>query len=520
MQRASAQSQTARSVLVLFAYWVALVAIFAVGMVALYYRLVDGLKVTTLSNLIGWGLWVALYIYFIGLSAGSFLLSTLIYVFGMKRYEPIGRLALLSAFVALAGGLIFVLLDLGHVERFYTVFFNRSQTSVLEWEIHFYLLYMVILVAELWLLMRRDLVLVGRGSNLRALVARILALGSRDVSEEAERQDLRFVRILGAIGIPVAVFVHGGTGAIFAVVEARPYWYSGLFPIIFLVSAFVSGGGLLLFLASLSAGRRGAEYQDMIAGLGKLVAGILAIDLMLLGAEILIALYGSVPDLVATYRSIMTGPFWWVFWIQQLVIGAALPLLLIVFSRTGRSAGWVGFAGLLIVVGIFGVRLNIVIPPLAVPVLEGLPEAYGQRLAISARDYLPLLRPWLLIAGSVVVLCLALAGFGLGREVQRPVWVGLARVGVGAAAVVLVFLMIRMAGPEVVQYGVYGSSPIFSLGLGPGGSSVAGRLSTFYFPSIIEWVSSAGVVAFCIILLGLGLTLLPIEGKVATHADD
>ena len=108
---------------------------------------------------------------------------------------------------------------------------------------------------------------------------------------------------------------------------------------------------------------------------------------------------------------------------------------------------------------------------------------------------------------------------GLGREVQRPVWVGLARVGAGAAAVVLVFLMTRLASPEVVQYGVYGNSPLFSLGLGPGGSSMTGRLSTFYFPSIIEWVSSAGVIAFCIILLSLGLTLLPIEGEVVTRED-
>ncbi|MBI4317582.1 MAG: polysulfide reductase NrfD [Chloroflexi bacterium] len=519
MQQAFAQSQTPRSGLVLFAYWVALLTVFAVGLVALYYRLTEGLAVTALSNLIGWGLWVALYIYFIGLSAGSFLLSTLIYVFGIKRYEPIGRLAVFSAFVALAGGLIFILLDLGHVDRFWTVFFNRNQSSVLEWEIHFYLLYLVILLAELWLLMRRDLVLRSRGADLKAQVARFLALGSRDVSEEADRQDSRWVRILGAIGIPVAIFVHGGTGAIFAVVEARPYWYSGLFPVIFLVSAFASGGGLLLFLASLSAGRRAEEYRAMLAGLGKLVAGILALDLLLLAIEMLVALYGSVPDLIATYQAIIAGPFWWVFWVQQLLIGALLPLILILFPRTGRSAGWVGIAGFLIVAGIFGVRLNIVIPPLTVPVLEGLPEAYGQGLAIAGLDYVAMMRPWLLVAGSIVILCLLLATIGLGRGPGRPAWIGAARALAGAGAVVLVFILASVASPGVVLFSSYASSPVFPLGFGPGGSSEAGRLSTYYAPSVIEWVSSAGVVAFCVILLTLGLSLLPVEEETAEHLD-
>ena len=49
-------------------------------------------------------------------------------------------------------------------------------------------------------------------------------------------------------GIPTALGVHGGTGAIFAVVKAHPYWYSPLFPVVFIVSALVSGGGLILFL--------------------------------------------------------------------------------------------------------------------------------------------------------------------------------------------------------------------------------------------------------------------------------
>ncbi len=148
------------------AYWALLGIAAAVGLAALWLRVVNGMAVTNLTSLIPWGIWVAFYIYFIGLSAGSFLISTMIYVFGLKRFEPIGRIALFSAFISLSTGLVFILIDLGHMERFWTVFFNRSSTSVLEWEIHFYNLYLAILLSELWLLMRRDLIRKGQLERL------------------------------------------------------------------------------------------------------------------------------------------------------------------------------------------------------------------------------------------------------------------------------------------------------------------------------------------------------------------
>lgn len=61
-----------------------------------------------------WGLWVAFYIFFIGLSAGSFLLSTTVYVFRSDRLAGVGRLGLVQALACLAAGLAFISVDLGH----------------------------------------------------------------------------------------------------------------------------------------------------------------------------------------------------------------------------------------------------------------------------------------------------------------------------------------------------------------------------------------------------------------------
>ncbi len=351
----------------LTAMYVVFAAAALIGLYGLVQRIGSGLKVTDLGNIMPWGLWVALYIYFIGLSAGSFLLSSLVYVFGVKRFEPIGKLAVFSAIITLAAALMFIWVDLGHMWRFYRAFVSPNFSSILAIEIWLYVLYTILLVVELWALFN---------------------------------DNLGLARILGAIGIPVAISVHGGTGAIFAVVKARPYWFTGLFPIIFLISALVSGGALLTLIAAfLSKPVWGQDRSAVVRDLALLTGGLLAFDLLLLLSEYLVGLYGNVPDHTLVYTAIMTGPFWWVFWIVQLALGAVVPLFLIFFPGTRRSTTWLGVAGLLIVLGIVGVRLNIVIPPFANPLLPGLDKAYHSSRTVAY--YFPTLVEWITSMGLV-----------------------------------------------------------------------------------------------------------------------
>ena len=49
----------------------------------MYGQQIDGLRL-----LRPWGLWVAFYLFFLGLSAGAFLITIMTYVFRMKRFEP------------------------------------------------------------------------------------------------------------------------------------------------------------------------------------------------------------------------------------------------------------------------------------------------------------------------------------------------------------------------------------------------------------------------------------------------
>lgn len=337
---------------------IVLIAATAAGLWGVGAALHDGHAAMNTTQHVPWGLWVALYIFFLGLSAGSFLLSTLVYVFGVRRFEAAGPPALLQALGCLLLGGFLIIMDLGHPERAYKVLTSMNPTSVMGWMGIFYLVYVTVVSAELFLALRR------------------------------RPSDARRLRLLGILGIPVAIVVTGGVGAIFAVAKARPGWFSGLFPIVFLISALVSGGALLTFLTAAFTPRK-----TLALDLALLTFGLECFALLLLASEILVTLYGNVPHESLSWKLTLFGPYAWVFWGVQLGAGFAAPLLLLSTPRLRSRAAVLAAVGLLIALGILGERLNLVIPAQFTPVFAGLPDAY-----LHARwlpGYFPSLTEWL-----------------------------------------------------------------------------------------------------------------------------
>ncbi len=388
-------------------FWVTGALFFAAGLVGWYDRLTHGHLNANYGSVVTWGLWVAAYIYFIGLSAGSFLISSLVYVFNVKRFERIGRLAVFTAVVTLFLALLSIWADIGHMPRAWHVLLYPNFRSPMAWMIWLYSLYFVLLVGELWFLVRRDLVAGAGRPGFKEAIYRLLALGSRDTSEAAAARDRRVVRVLATIGVPVAVMFHGGVGALFGVVAARPHWHSGMFPILFLLSALVSGGALLAVITAIFQDGWRANRETVLA-LGQLVLALLLLDVLFQMSELLVAFYGGIPGHIEGFRLAIAGPFWWVFWWWQLVLGTATPVLLLLLP-TRRDPRWVSLAALLIAAGFLGVRLNIVVPGLAAEEIRGISQAIAS--ARMTTYYVPSATEWLVTLG-IVGLGLLLFGAG------------------------------------------------------------------------------------------------------------
>jgi len=390
------------------AFWIVGGALFAVGLIGWYDRLVNGHANVGYTSLIPWGLGVATYIYFIGLSAGSFLISSLVYVFNVRRFESVGRVALFTAVVTLLMALLTIWSDIGHMERAWEILAYPNFRSPMAWMIWLYTVYFLLVVVELWFVIRRDLVAGAAAGGARGRIYGIAALGSRDASDARAARDRAIVRVLGTIGVPLAVMFHGGVGALFGVLIARPLWHSGLYPVIFLVSALASGGALLIVIAAIfQDGWR--RNRDTVIALGQLVLGLLLVDALLQISEYVVTLYGSVPEDTRALEIVLGGPFSWVFWGWQIVIGTLVPIALLALPIR-KDPRWVSLAGLLIAAGFLGVRLNIVIPGLAAEEIRGLSQAIASpRLSLA---YFPSPTEWLLVIGAAGI---GLLLFGLGE---------------------------------------------------------------------------------------------------------
>lgn len=357
--------------------YIVLIIVTAVGLWEISAKFVNGPIDEGTTQLVPWGIWVSGYIFFLGLSAGSFLISTLIYVFGVKQLEEAGPAALVQALGCLLLGGLLIVADAGHPERIYMVLLYFNPTSVMAHMGLFYNVYIAIVIAEIYLVMRPAFVQNVQSGKPPTWLYRILSLGSTRLDRESFLRDRKWLMILGILGIPAAVIVHGGVGTIFAVAKARPNWLGGLFPLLFIVSALTSGGALLTFLTAAFGKMPRERKLKLVSFLAKLTIGFLLLDALIMFADILTTSYTAIPSGSSTDALVLFGSYRWVFWIVQVALGLVIPVFLVVSPATRQSLGWLGLAGLLVVIGMFGARLTLVIPPQITPLFDMQLGAYN-----------------------------------------------------------------------------------------------------------------------------------------------
>lgn len=344
------------------------------GVPGVYQRFAEGHEPANYGSVVTWGLWVAAYIYFIGLSAGSFLISSLVFVFRVERFERIGRLAILTALVTLLMALLSIGLDIGHTERAWHVYVWPNFRSPMAWMIWLYTAYLILLFCEAYFLMRRDFYELRNVGGFRGTFYRLASYGLTTSSPESRKKDMRVVQVLANMGLPLAIMFHGGVGALFGVLASRPMWHSGLYPVLFILSAVVSGGAAITLLAYVYL-KTDPIRSTTVISLGRVVLSVLVFETIWEVAEIGTYLYGGMPSHTMPWRLVLKGPYPAVFWVGQLGLGSLIPIVLLAWGLRKRIPSLIAGASLSIVVAFVTVRLNMVIPAMSVEEIRGLTSA-------------------------------------------------------------------------------------------------------------------------------------------------
>jgi molybdopterin-containing oxidoreductase family membrane subunit len=339
-----------------------LAAIMLSGLVAWGYQLTTGLVATGMRNVFSWGLYIMMFVLFVGLSAGGLIISSAPKFFHSHRYEGFARLGVLVSLACITVAGLLILPDIGRPERLYQFFTSPDFRSPMVWDFGIVMLYGLLNVWYLWLLTRRDL--AARGSRL--------ALGVEDTEAGRER-DRTFMFWTAAVALPTAVALHSVTGWIFATQIGRGDWFSPLVAPVFIAKALVSGLGLLLVVSVLADRLTNFEVdREELTSLGKILGIFLAFHVVyLLAAERLPHAWAEHFEFWAITSSFLIGDTTF-FWLWT-VVGGAVPLAMLAVPQLRKRVSVIFTASALAVFGTLfeGVRLvftgyevaNIDLPP-------------------------------------------------------------------------------------------------------------------------------------------------------------
>jgi predicted membrane protein len=309
-----------------------------------------------------WAILIVVYPYLTGIVAGAFILASLVKVFNVVEVQPIYRLALLTAlaFMLVAG--MPLQLHLGHPERAYEIFFTPQPTSAMAMFGFVYLWYLLgILLIEIWFEYRHQLVLMAQQSRgvLKGIYG-ALSLFSKDVSPAALAFDHRASKLITIIGIPSAFLLHGYVGFIFGSVKANPWWGSVLMPIVFLMSAIVSGIAMVMFLYILLSLVRN-EKLDMrcLDKIGLFLLVAIIVDFTLEALDYIHRLYQS-EESIGILTQLVSSKLFLSLVVVQLLLLILVLVRSVRFNEELRKLLYFT-TSLLILVGIFSMRWNVVI---------------------------------------------------------------------------------------------------------------------------------------------------------------
>src|SRR5512138_93373 len=311
-----------------------------------------GLGITNLTDRVPWGLWITIDLSSIALGAGAFSLCAGVYLFGLKRYQPIARTATFIGLIGYTMATLALILDIGKPERFWhsMVYWN---THSLLWEVTMcVILYLTVLLFETLPIL----------ANLEWLRKRLPKIAAR--MEHVHH----YAPILAIIGLGLSSLHQSSLGALYGVIKARPFWFKPEMSVLFMLSAIVGGISLTLFASMLASQLTPkAKINDaLIERVSRFVGWLLIGYFYFRAWDTLSMSYAYDPGRTEGLQLITTGPLAFNFWFGEMLLGMIVPMILLFYTPTRTNRFWRMVALFLVAAGVVAYRWDINISGLLV----------------------------------------------------------------------------------------------------------------------------------------------------------
>ena len=343
------------------AYWAwifTLLILIVIGIVSYYGQASNGLITTSMRDEVSWGFYIGNFTFMVGIAAAAIMLVIPAYIYNWKPIKEIVILGELLAISAIIMCLLFILVDMGHPERFWHMIPGigklRLGQSILAWDsvaLTFYLVLNFIIVSHIL---------------FRAF--------------KIQNYSKKYAIPLTLLSIPAGIAIHTITAFLYNGIAARPFWNSAILAPKFLASAFCSGPAIMIILFQVLRKTTKLHIEDRaIWTLAELMAYTMFFNLFLTGAEIFKEVYSNTEHRVFTeYLYFGIGehnkivPFGW-----MAIIFDVIAFVLFLVPKTRKNFITLNIGAVLIYFGVYIEKgIGLIIPGFTPDVLGEIYEYF------------------------------------------------------------------------------------------------------------------------------------------------
>lgn len=326
-----------------------------IGLISAVEVFWKGLIVTNMSDTIPWGLWITIDLSSIALGAGAFTLSAVVYLFGIKSFRSIIRLAVFVGFIGYTSALLTLVMDIGRPDRFWHPWVYWNVHSVL-WEITWCItIYLTIMVLE-FLPVIAEIPYIHKRWPWLTRVAHVLH---------------KVAPAFAVLGLGISLLHQSSLGATYGIVKSRPIWFKPSMPIMFILSAVAVGPALTMavaFILEWITGKKTIPHdvlRKIARASGLTMLAYLYIRLWDLAA---VSYYGRTPAVSEALHMLnQQTPYNFGFWVGEVILGIVIPAIFFLVPRFNKNPLNLVIGAGLAVMGIVFNRWNVTVTGLFVP---------------------------------------------------------------------------------------------------------------------------------------------------------
>ena len=336
--------------------WLGFLAVLIlIGTYSMIRVFIDGLVITNLTDMVPWGLWITIDLSSIALGAGAFTLSAVVYMFGIKRLQPMIRLAILVGFAGYTSAMLMLLVDIGRPDRFWHPWVFWNVHSVL-WEVTMCItIYLLILVAE-----------------FAPVLVELKFFDRLPAIRRFGHFLHKLTPYMAVLGLVISLLHQSSLGATYGVLKSRPIWFKPSMPIMFVLSAIAAGPAVTVATAYVIEWitRKRTIPHDVLqlvarfSGVGLLVYGYIKFWDMAA-----VTYYGRTPGVSTAFSLLQQQtPYSFSFYVGEVILGILIPAILFLVPRFNKNPAAAVLGGFFAMIGIILHRWNTTVGGLYVPI--------------------------------------------------------------------------------------------------------------------------------------------------------